>query len=101
MAESKPAARRPRLSIPKSPKPAPVSFEEAFRRFLGPKAAKGDPRCPVCGSNEWLIGPKPVSVAAGSGPGAGGAMPLVTLTCSSCGLVRFFSTVVAGLEEEP
>jgi hypothetical protein len=99
MAENKPAARQPRLPIPTSKKAAPVSFEEAFRRFLGPKAAKGDPRCPVCRGNEWLVGPKPVSVAAGSGPG-GAAMPLVTLTCSSCGLVRFFSAVLAGLEEE-
>jgi len=72
---------------------------EEFQEWLN-KQWRGVKKCPICGSNSWTIGEKPVEVREFHG----GALkvgelvyPLAALICGVCGYTLLFSAIVANL----
>lgn len=63
---------------------------------------KGAKQCPICHSNDWNIGSKPVEIREFSGGGlvvGGPVYPLVNVTCNVCGYTLLFNAIVSGLIE--
>ena len=61
---------------------------------------KGTKACPICASNTWAIGEKPVEVRDFRGGGlfvGGPVYPLLIVTCQTCGNTLFFNALVARL----
>jgi predicted nucleic-acid-binding Zn-ribbon protein len=57
--------------------------------------------CPCCGTNAWTIGDISTMLPLqGNAVQLGGTVtPTVSLACTNCGYMRFFSAVIMGLAE--
>jgi predicted nucleic-acid-binding Zn-ribbon protein len=65
---------------------------------------KGVRACPICGNSDWLGNDEAMEVRsfeAGRLAATGPVIPLLTLTCSTCGNTLFFNGILAGLVEQP
>ena len=77
--------------------------DAAVRRFLSERVKEGT--CSCCGSKSWSYDDTLFEVRefhGGSLVAGGGVpiMPLLVLTCDTCGSVRFFNALVAGLVDK-
>ena len=66
---------------------------------------KAPQQCPVCTSSNWVVGDRlwaPNIFRSDGGLSIGGtAMPLLVLTCTTCGYTHFLNAVLAGLLPKP
>ena len=65
---------------------------------------KGDWICSICGHSDWVgedqameLRPFNEGRLAGTGP----VIPLLVITCSTCGNTLFFNAILGGLVEKP
>lgn len=62
--------------------------------------------CPVCRQNDWAVRSRVFELGeyretAGRSPQRAGALPVVALTCETCGYVVLLDAVKAGVTKEP
>ena len=60
--------------------------------------------CSVCGNSDWMGEEQPMELRAfneGRLAANGPVIPLLTITCSTCGNTLFFNAILAGLVEKP
>lgn len=65
---------------------------------------KGDRACPICGNSSWSGNDRAMEIRSfdsGRLAAAGPVIPLLTLTCATCGHTLFFNAILAGLVERP
>lgn len=63
---------------------------------------QGTKQCPICKSNKWGIGQRPIEVREFHGGGllvSGPVYPLIAVTCGVCGYTLLFNAIVTGLVE--
>ena len=65
---------------------------------------KGDWACPICGNTDWTGHDAAMEVRSfdeGRMAATGPVIPLLVITCSTCGNTLFFNAILAGLVEKP
>ena len=65
---------------------------------------KGDMVCPICGNSSWSGHEEAMEVRSfnrGRLGGPGPVIPLLVITCSTCGNTLFFNAILAGLVDQP
>ena len=65
---------------------------------------KGDRVCPICGNTHWWGSDQAMEIRSfdeGRVGGSGIVVPLLAITCSTCGNTLFFNAILAGLVEQP
>ena len=64
----------------------------------------GEWACPICGNSEWTGEDTPMEIRSfkeGRMAATGPVIPLLVITCSTCGNTLFFNAILAGLVEKP
>ena len=73
----------------------PTVFEQWLNRHW-----KGSKMCPICSTNNWHLGELVVELQPFQQMMPGGSVvPLVPLTCLTCGHTLLFNALLAGLVE--
>ena len=65
---------------------------------------KGDWICSICGNSDWGGDDQAMELRrfnAGRLAATGPVIPLLVITCSTCGNTLFFNAILAGLVERP
>ena len=91
----------PLASMVPRPSQLTAAHKALVEEWFQKKAAKHDPKCPICGTGNWTVLDDFVTPTTYSDTGAlifgGFAYPHFMLACTNCGNVQFINAIQAGV----